>query len=237
MVNDVLDYSKLEAGEIELQAADFSPREMVERVVRLSVGEVARKGLRLDLDVAGSCPPSARADVAKIQRILVNLIGNAVKFTSRGSVSVSVGASEGRLSFAVRDTGPGIPAGDQSRVFQAFVQLSAPDAPQIAGTGLGLPVCVRLAELLGAELTLECPQSGGTLFRLDCPVGKARHKFRKRRNRSRKLRRSMCFWSRTMRSTRWSSADFLRATDTGSTASLTEDGHWSGSAPAVTTSS
>lgn len=169
LVNDVLDYSKLEEGESGLQPVVFSPREMVERVVQVSLGETERKGLELIVDVSKDCPQSVEADSGKIQRILLNLINNAVKFTECGSVSVTVSGTENSLSFAIRDTGPGIPEADQGRVFEAFVQRPANAAPP-AGTGLGLAICSKLSDLLGGSLTLEHPADGGALFRLDCPI-------------------------------------------------------------------
>lgn len=170
LVNDVLDYSKLEAGESGLQPVVFSPRELVERVVQVSLGETERKGLKLIVDVSKDCPQAVEADSGKIQRILLNLINNAVKFTEYGSVSVVVSGTENSLSFTIRDTGPGIPEVDHGRVFEAFVQRPANASVPPAGTGLGLAICSKLSDLLGASLTLERPDDGGALFRLDCPV-------------------------------------------------------------------
>nr|WP_276562494.1 ATP-binding protein [Hoeflea prorocentri] len=170
LVNDVLDYSKLEAGETEVHTVVFEPGRMVARVARLSIGEARRKGLELTVEVAENCPPLVAADSSKIQRILLNLINNAVKFTQEGSVTISMDAAEGWLHFAVRDTGPGIPEADRVRVFEPFVQHHVSGAEPPPGTGLGLTICRRLADALGAQLTLEVPETGGSIFRLDCPV-------------------------------------------------------------------
>lgn len=171
LVNDVLDYSKLEAGETEVQPVVFSPRDMVRRIARLSIGEARRKGLRLTVEVAESCPSLVQADSGKVQRILLNLINNAVKFTQEGTVSISVDHAQGRLCLAVLDTGPGIPEADRVRVFEPFFQRAATgtESPPV-GTGLGLTICKRLAEALGADLTLDMPDGGGSAFRLTCPV-------------------------------------------------------------------
>jgi signal transduction histidine kinase/DNA-binding response OmpR family regulator len=173
LVNDVLDYSKLEAGEGEVQPAAFSPRDLVERIARISVGEATRKGLDLVVSGTDACPAAVRADSVKIQRILLNLISNAVKFTTRGTVTIVVDAPPGRLVFTITDTGPGIAEADRERVFRAFYQCAASAASDRAGTGLGLTICQRLAALIGARLTLEAPPQGGTRFVLDCPVAPA----------------------------------------------------------------
>ncbi|MEM1045563.1 MAG: ATP-binding protein [Pseudomonadota bacterium] len=171
LVNDVLDYSKLEAGETDVQPVVFSPRDMVRRIARLSIGEARRKGLELKVEIGESCPSLVKADSGKVQRILLNLINNAVKFTQEGTVSISVDHAEACLCFAVLDTGPGIPDADRKRVFEPFFQRPATGTePPPVGTGLGLPICKRLAEALGAELTLEMADGGGSAFRLDCPV-------------------------------------------------------------------
>lgn len=169
-VNAVLDYSKLEAGDTGLRPVPFAPRELVRRIERLSVGEVRRRGLELVAEVSDACPETVLGDCEKIQRILVNLVSNAVKFTETGSVSLSVTQEDGRICFAVRDTGPGIAEADQDIVFEPFVQRTATAGNRPEGTGLGLAICRRLAETLDAELTLEHPEGGGALFRLACPV-------------------------------------------------------------------
>lgn len=170
LVNDVLDYSKLEAGETELRPGVFSPGEMVERIAQLSIGEAGRKGLALNIQIADDCPEMVEADHGKIQRILVNLTNNAVKFTKSGTVTVSAKPIEGGISFAIRDTGPGIPKSKHDDVFEPFIQHIPENADRPVGTGLGLAICRRLADTLGAELALSQPSSGGSLFTLNCPV-------------------------------------------------------------------
>lgn len=169
-VNAVLDYSKLEAGGAGLHPAPFAPRDLVRRIERLSIGEVRRRGLKLLTHVSDSCPGMVLGDCEKIQRILVNLVSNAIKFTDEGTVSLRVEADEGRMCFTVRDTGPGIAEADGQIVFEPFVQRTATAGKRPEGTGLGLAICRRLAETLDAELSLEHPQGGGALFRLVCPV-------------------------------------------------------------------
>ena len=169
-VNAVLDYSKLEAGDTGLRPVPFAPRELVRRIERLSIGEVRRRGLELVTDVSDTCPETVLGDGEKIQRILVNLVSNAVKFTETGRVTLSVTEADGRIDFAVRDTGPGIEEADQDIVFEPFVQRTATAGNRPEGTGRGLAICRRLAETLHADLTLEHPEGGGALFRLVCPV-------------------------------------------------------------------
>ncbi|WP_162787148.1 response regulator [Notoacmeibacter marinus] len=168
LVNDVLDYSKLEAGEPQLQPIVFSPSEMVHRIVRLSSGEAQRKGLLLSVEIADDFPSLVEMDGGKLQRILLNLINNAVKFTQNGSVHVVAGRKGCRLFFAVEDTGPGILEDDRMRIFEPFIQRPAAGAEQRVGTGLGLAICRRLAGALGAELTLDTSKSGGSVFCLYC---------------------------------------------------------------------
>lgn len=170
LVNDVLDYSKLEAGETEIHSIVFSPGEMVERIARLSIGEAQLNGLQLSVEVDDDCPPLVRADGGKIQRILLNLVNNAIKFTTQGSVTIHLSLMDQAIRFAVEDTGPGIPVADQARMFEPFVQRSTETGDEPKGTGLGLAICRRLADALGASLTLETPRSGGVLFKLDCPI-------------------------------------------------------------------
>ncbi len=170
LVNDILDYSKLEAGETDVHPVVFSPGRMVSRVAQLSIGEARRKGLQLTVEIAEDCPPLVAADNSKIQRVLLNLINNAVKFTQEGWVSISVDPADGHLHFTVRDTGPGIPQEDRVRIFEPFVQRHEAGTESPMGTGLGLTICRRLADALGAQLTLDVSDDGGSVFRLDCPV-------------------------------------------------------------------
>ena len=167
LVNDVLDYTRLEADEGAVQPMVFSQRDIVERVARLSMAEAAPNGCAW---FWRSWTPALLADGARIQRFLLNLISNAVKFTREGSVWIHVGAVDGGLTFVIRDTGPGNPQQEQDKVFRPFFQSVVGGADHAAGTGLGLATCARLADLIGADLTLAAPQDGGALFQLDCPV-------------------------------------------------------------------
>lgn len=169
LVNDVLDYSKLEAGHVTVEPVHFVLREMLARVAQLSSAEVERKGLAFDVKVAAGVPQEIVGDRAKIQRILLNLAGNAVKFTSSGKVTLDVALVRDRLRFTVTDTGPGIPREICAGLFAPFVQHFFPGTRQPVGTGLGLAICKRLADALGAEIGVESREGHGSSFWLECP--------------------------------------------------------------------
>ena len=174
IINDILDFSKIEAGKLDLEQQPFDVRECVESALDLMRLRTAEKGLELACDVAGDVPAAIVGDVTRLRQILVNLVGNAVKFTERGEVVVSVsvsapqaGGAEGGclLHFSVRDTGIGIPTDRVGSLFQAFSQVDASTARRYGGTGLGLAVSKRLSELMGGTMWVESeglPGKGST---------------------------------------------------------------------------
>jgi CheY-like chemotaxis protein len=169
VINDILDFSKVEAGKLDLESMEFAPRELVDQVVRMMRVSAEAKGLALTAKVADSVPALLRGDAGRLRQILVNLCGNAVKFTERGSVTVSVGASSteaGRtmLDLAVRDTGVGIPADRVHTLFKPFSQVDASTTRRYGGTGLGLSIVRRLAELMGGEAGVESSEGAGSTF-------------------------------------------------------------------------
>jgi CheY-like chemotaxis protein len=169
IINDILDFSKIESGRFELEATEFSPRECVEAALDLLAPRVAEKGLDLLYDVADGVPGAVRGDPTRLRQILVNLLGNAVKFTERGEVLLTVGvasAGDGRveLSFAVRDTGLGISAEGQGRLFRSFSQVDASTTRKFGGTGLGLAISKRLAELMSGRMWVESEVGRGSTF-------------------------------------------------------------------------
>jgi signal transduction histidine kinase/AmiR/NasT family two-component response regulator len=169
VINDILDFSKIEAGKLDLEAMEFAPRELVGQVVRMMRVSAEAKGLVLTAKVADAVPALVRGDAGRLRQILVNLCGNAVKFTERGSVTVSVGATPaegGRtmLDLEVRDTGVGIPADRVHTLFKPFSQVDASTTRRYGGTGLGLSIVRRLAELMGGEAGVESSEGAGSTF-------------------------------------------------------------------------
>ncbi|MFP5335473.1 MAG: ATP-binding protein [Actinomycetes bacterium] len=178
VINDVLDLSKIEAGRMELVLDEVDPAEVVEEAVEL-LGSATDWRTGVVLDVAGDVPARVIADGTRLRQVVLNLVGNAVKFTEGGRVTVAVRAdgpatagATARLSVSVTDTGAGVTPEQQERLFESFVQASAQTQRRHGGTGLGLAISRRLAELMGGTLTLTSPVSDGrgSRFELDVPV-------------------------------------------------------------------
>ncbi|MEO8510713.1 MAG: ATP-binding protein [Chloroflexota bacterium] len=166
LINEILDLSKIEAGKLTLEARPFDPRELLESVVAQHRSLAAQKGIQLTWHDDGA-PAEVVLDRQRVQQILVNLLGNALKFTEQGEVSVAAnGAAERSLHVAVRDTGPGIAAEKFETIFEEFARVDG-DAP---GTGLGLAICRRLARVMGGDVTLESEVGRGSVFHLGLPL-------------------------------------------------------------------
>lgn len=165
MINDVLDLAKIEAGKIELRPAPFSLTELISDVAAAHAPAAGAKRLAFQRELAPTLPTWVNGDAQKLRQILDNLIGNAVKFTARGSVTLRAGlvAPGSQLSFSISDTGPGISTADQARLFQPFEQAreARPAAP---GTGLGLAISRALVERMGGTLTLDSTPGKGSTF-------------------------------------------------------------------------
>jgi PAS domain S-box-containing protein len=171
IINDILDFSKIEAGRMDLEQQPFDLRECVESALDLMKLKAAEKGLELACDVAGNVPEAIIGDVTRLRQVLVNLLGNSLKFTEQGEVVVTVELAEDastelseieekpgmlkRLHLSVRDTGIGIPPDRIDRLFQAFSQVDASTTRKYGGTGLGLAVSRRLSEMMGGEMWVE----------------------------------------------------------------------------------
>jgi len=178
VINDVLDFSKIEAGKLEVVPRPFAIREVFEEALALFEPAARDKGLRLDLEVAPDVPERVVSDPLRLRQILLNLIGNAVKFTSRGGVRVSLARApvpgsgdQLLLQASVTDTGEGISAEHQQAVFEPFEQVDASATRAHGGTGLGLPISRRLVELLGGRLWLESAPGRGSIFHFTLDVG------------------------------------------------------------------
>jgi two-component system sensor histidine kinase/response regulator len=170
IINDILDFSKIEAGRLELEKIDFDLVENLELALDLHAEAAARKGLELVLKIDSVVPRQVRGDPGRLRQIILNLVGNAIKFTPQGEVVLEVTVDRTwpdrfLLHFAVRDTGIGIPAWIQEQLFQPFVQADTSTTRRFGGTGLGLVICKRLAELMDGKIGVQSkPEKGSTFW-------------------------------------------------------------------------
>ena len=170
LLNDVLDWSKVEAGRMRVAHEPFELRHAIRACARLVTPAAEQKGLSLRIEIADALPHNVCGDGLRLRQVLLNLLGNAVKFTATGAVTVRAAEADGELAISVRDTGLGIPVARQSAVFEAFEQGEATTAAQFGGTGLGLPISARLAALMGGRLTLASTPGEGACFTLTLPL-------------------------------------------------------------------
>ncbi|HTI85163.1 MAG TPA: ATP-binding protein, partial [Alphaproteobacteria bacterium] len=167
IINDILDLSKIEAGKIELESVSFSPKELVEGALAIVRPAAMGKDLELMADLQPDLPAWVSGDPTRLRQILLNLLGNAIKFTERGSVMLKVSREPGDVltRFDVTDTGIGIPADRLSQLFQSFAQGDRSITRRFGGTGLGLAICKRLAAAMGGAIGVESvPQQGSTFW-------------------------------------------------------------------------
>ncbi|MBS2024005.1 MAG: response regulator, partial [Deltaproteobacteria bacterium] len=179
IIDDILDFSKIDAGKMEVDDEDFSLVETLEPMLRTLAVRAHEKKLQLGVVIGPEVPDGLRGDAGRLRQILNNLIGNALKFTEHGEVTlrVKVAQATGReltLSFAVTDTGIGIPLDKQKLVFDAFSQADASTTRKYGGTGLGLTISSRLVALMGGSISLESGPGRGSCFRFTVKVGLAR---------------------------------------------------------------
>jgi len=171
LINDVLDMAKIEAGRMQLEVAPFDLGGMVRDVAEMMEIRAREKGLRLMLDLSSAFPRFIRGDEARLRQILINLVGNAVKFTTAGGVAIRLGVRrEDRLHLLieVEDSGPGIGPEDQQRLFEPFVQLTEDAARR--GTGLGLTITRQFVQMMGGHIVVASEVGKGSVFRVDLPV-------------------------------------------------------------------
>lgn len=172
LLNDLLDASKLEEGQLELEDGTFSPVDTIEEVVDLLGSRAREKGLRLVMHLDPGLPREVRGDRVRVQQMLMNYLANAIKFTARGHVRLHARYDANAFHVEVSDTGPGIPAERQPRLFEPYVQASSSTAREYGGTGLGLFIVRALAEKMGGTVGLESTTGEGSTFRftLPCPA-------------------------------------------------------------------
>lgn len=174
LINDILDLSKVEAGKLEAKIEDVSPKEVLQDVMDLLSARAEASGTRLTIAPSGPIPMRIHSDASRLVQILVNIVGNAIKFAAGGQVTIepcwvsqSLG---GHLEIAVRDTGIGMSEAELARIFTPFTQGSSATAGQYGGTGLGLSISQRLAELLGGRISAESEEGKGSCFTISMPV-------------------------------------------------------------------
>ena len=169
LINDVLDLSKIEAGQLTLSLGDYSMGEVVHAVVSAVESLAAEKKLALKATVPADLPP-ARGDEGRITQVLLNLTGNAIKFTDEGEVSIEARTSDGAFVISVSDTGPGISEADQQTIFEEFRQADSSSTRKKGGTGLGLSISRRIVELHGGRLWVESTPGHGSTFSFTLPI-------------------------------------------------------------------
>ncbi|RDY68101.1 response regulator [Lysobacter soli] len=178
LVEDVLDISAIEAGKLKLDRVDFTPRELMDAISLILQPQVRAKQLQYEVTIGRDVPEVLRGDVGHVRQILINLAGNAVKFTDQGAVRMDVGVADAtaervRLRFVVTDTGIGVPAAMRQRLFKPFEQADVSLARRYGGTGLGTTIAKGLAEGMGGSIGYEPVEGGGSRFWVELPFERA----------------------------------------------------------------
>lgn len=177
VINDILDFSKIDAGRMMLDPVSFDLPAMVNEVMKMFAVLAHQKGLELLCDIGEKVPTMVVADPVRLRQVLINLLGNAVKFTETGEVLLRIEGTPtaigAKLNFSVCDTGIGVPENRRTDIFEAFVQADGSSTRKFGGTGLGLAICSKLVKIMGGDLELENRTEGGTIFTftLEVPAG------------------------------------------------------------------
>jgi signal transduction histidine kinase len=169
LINDVLDLSKIEAGQLTLSLSDYSLKNVIQTVFSAVEPLANQKQIALKIEVTPQLP-QGRGDEQRLTQVLLNLVGNAIKFTDRGEVSIKGTSANGSFTVAVRDTGPGISAVDQAKLFQEFQQADNSITRKKGGTGLGLAISKRIIEMHGGRIWVESSPGNGSTFAFTLPV-------------------------------------------------------------------
>jgi signal transduction histidine kinase/CheY-like chemotaxis protein len=176
VINDILDFSKIEAGKLEFESIPFDLRDRLGEIMQTLGFRAHQKGLELIYDVHTDVPVALSGDPGRLRQILVNLVGNAIKFTEQGQILVdvrleSITADTACVQFSVRDTGVGIPAEHQKKIFEAFSQADQSMTRRFGGTGLGLTICSRLVEMMGGRIWVVSEEGQGSTFHFTAHLG------------------------------------------------------------------
>ncbi len=176
LLNDILDYSKIEAGKVALETEEFNPEETVENVGSLFSARIEQAGLNLFFEIDEKMPQRLLGDSLRLTQVLNNLVGNAIKFTPRGEIVISAepvsqDGEQVRVRFAVRDSGIGMTEEQAGRLFQVFAQADKSIARKYGGTGLGLAICKRLVELMGGQISVRSKPGEGSVFTFTANFG------------------------------------------------------------------
>lgn len=176
VINDILDFSKIEAGKIDLESIDFDLRDCLEATLKTLAVRGDEKGLELLCEIAPDVPEVVRGDSSRLRQVIVNLVGNAIKFTDEGEVALKVSTQAGNgelctLHFTVSDTGVGIPAEKQKTIFDPFTQADASTTRKYGGTGLGLTISTRLVAMMGGNIWVQSEIGRGTQFHFTVQLG------------------------------------------------------------------
>jgi CheY-like chemotaxis protein/nitrogen-specific signal transduction histidine kinase len=171
LVNDALDLARIEAGRLELELQPFDLHALVEEVIAMTAPMAKQRGLEFRSRIAADAPRWLQGDPMRVRQILLNLLGNALKFTERGSVSLKVASAAPGVRFVIADTGPGLNDEQKARLFQRFEQAEgARTAARYGGSGLGLAICQELAAAMGGRIALDSTPGQGTDFTVDLPL-------------------------------------------------------------------
>jgi PAS domain S-box-containing protein len=175
VINDILDFSKIEAGKIDFEMIDFDIRETMEMTMKTLAFRADEKGLELLCDIAPEVPEAIQGDSTRLRQVVINLVGNAIKFTDKGEVALRLAVIESEdkdrlLHFTVSDTGVGIPVEKQKSIFDPFTQADTSTTRKYGGTGLGLSISIRLVQMMHGKMWLESEPGGGTKFHFTVPL-------------------------------------------------------------------
>jgi two-component system CheB/CheR fusion protein len=174
LINDILDLSRIEAGRVELELQEFSLRKSVVDVINSQISLVHAKGLTITTDIPAAVPDNLTGDQLRLKQILINILGNAVKFTSRGEIALGVDLEDRHsdsalLRFDVTDTGIGISPDILDRIFEPFSQADTSTTRRFGGSGLGLSICKRLTDMMGGDIWVESTEEAGSTFHVQLP--------------------------------------------------------------------
>jgi signal transduction histidine kinase/DNA-binding response OmpR family regulator len=178
LVNDILDLSKIEAGQLILEQIDFDLVELIERSADIYALKTAAKGIELTVRIAPDVAERVKGDPARLRQVVLNLVGNAIKFTEQGEINVRVEPAAhrpglGRIRISVCDTGIGIPVDKQQEIFASFTQVDSSTTRKYGGTGLGLTISRKLVEIMGGQIWVESREGEGSRFHFEIPFGPA----------------------------------------------------------------